>query len=106
MNDINPLSTSIGRLFPTEITSNVNKLIPDIEKEAGSFADIFTEAFDNAATTDTADKASAIELLSGEADDMSGLILDAQKAEIALNLALQIRNKALDAYDTVMRMSI
>ena len=101
---INPLSNSIGRLLPVEIASNLPA--PQATENAGSFADIFTEAFDNAVTTDAADKGSAIELLAGEADDMSGLLLDAQKAEIALNLALQIRNKAIDAYDTIMRMSI
>lgn len=104
--NVSPLSSSIGRLLPTEISSNLEALTSAAEENSGSFADIFTEALDNAATTDLADKSSALELLSGEADDMSGLLLDAQKAEIALNLALQIRNKALDAYDTVMRMSI
>jgi len=104
--NINPLTASIGRLLPTEVVSNVNPVIKENDEVPGGFADIFTEAFDNAAATDKADKGSAIELLTGEADDMSGLLLDAQKAEIALNLALQIRNKAIDAYDTVMRMSI
>lgn len=104
--NINPLSSSIGRLLPTEITTQLEKIPSMTEEEVGSFADVFTDAFNNAADTDMSDKSSALELLAGEADDMSGLLLDAQKAEIALNLALQIRNKALDAYDTVMRMSV
>ncbi|MDR1330051.1 MAG: flagellar hook-basal body complex protein FliE [Oscillospiraceae bacterium] len=37
---------------------------------------------------------------------MSGMLLDAQKAEIALNLALQIRNKVLDAYNDIIRMQV
>ena len=95
------------------ITSNIPNLLPDEparRREAtdstGGFEDIFRRAYGNVAETDKTDKLSALELLAGEADDMSGLLLDAQKAEIALNLALQIRNKVLDAYDTVMRMSI
>ena len=103
---INPLSSSIGRLLPTEVSSNLEAIAPAAENGAGSFYDIFTEAFGNVSATDMADKSSALELLAGEADDMSGLLLDAQKAEIALNLALQIRNKALEAYDNVMRMSV
>lgn len=97
---VNPISSSISNLLATEIVSSTDS------SDAGSFADIFTEAFQSAAETDSADKLSALELLSGESDDLSGLLLDAEKAEISLNLALQIRNKALDAYDTVMRMSI
>ncbi|NLB29076.1 MAG: flagellar hook-basal body complex protein FliE [Clostridiales bacterium] len=104
--NVNPLSMSIGRLLPTGITPDIEKIITDSGEDFGSFADVFTDAFENAASADLTDKSSALELLAGEADDMSGLLLDAQKAEIALNLALQIRNKALDAYDTVMRMSI
>jgi len=104
--NINPLTTSIGRLLPTEVVSNIKEAIPEGAEVTGGFADIFTQSFENAAAADVTDKSSALELLAGEADDMSGLLLDAQKAEIALNLALQIRNKAIDAYDTVMRMSV
>lgn len=98
---LNPISSNIPNLLPTELT-----LKRDIPDAAGGFADIFKESFANVAATDKADKMSAIELLAGEANDMSGLLLDIEKAEIALNLALQIRNKVLDAYDTVMRMSL
>lgn len=95
---VNPVASSISNLLQTEPVKS--------SAAGGSFADIFTESFNTVAETDSADKFSALELLAGEADDMSGLLLDAQKAEISLNLALQIRNKVLDAYDTVMRMSI
>jgi flagellar hook-basal body complex protein FliE len=37
---------------------------------------------------------------------MSGLLLDAQKAEISLNLALQIRNKVIDAYNDIIKMQV
>lgn len=101
---VNPLSSSIANLLSTEAVSNASS---GSSLASGSdFSDIFTEAFETAAEMDSADKLSSLELLAGQSDDMSGLLLDAQKAEISLNLALQIRNKALDAYDTVMRMSI
>ncbi|MDR1064954.1 MAG: flagellar hook-basal body complex protein FliE [Oscillospiraceae bacterium] len=99
---LNPLSSSI-----------VNLLSPDsasVKKQdsgaAGVFSDILKESFETAAATDAADKVSALELLSGQSDDMSGMLLDAQKAEIALNLALQIRNKVLDAYNDIIRMQV
>ena len=76
------------------------------ENTAGSFSDILTESMKTASVTDTADKMSALELLTGETDDLSGLLLDATKAEISLNLALQIRNKVIDAYNEIMRMSV
>jgi len=71
-----------------------------------SFADVLTESFNTANLTDAQDKNSALQLLMGESDDLSGILLDAQKAELALQLTLQIRNKIIDAYNEVMRMSV
>jgi flagellar hook-basal body complex protein FliE len=101
--NINPLSANIVGLLSEEPIS-VQKT-PEIAP-SGTFSNILTEAFDTARATDTTDKTSAIALLTGQTDDMSGLLLDAQKAEIALNLALQIRNKVVDAYNDILRMQV
>ena len=104
--NINPLSQNLVNLL------NNTQLLTDAEKKAfeertgGNFADILTESFAAVGVTDKADKASALELLMGQSDDLSGLLLDMQKAELSLNLALQIRNKIIDAYTEVMRMSV
>jgi flagellar hook-basal body complex protein FliE len=100
---INPISTNIINLLSDEPISvkKVSEIVPE-----ESFSNILNEALDTARATDTADKISALELLTGQTDDMSGLLLDAQKAEIALNLALQIRNKLVDAYNDILRMSV
>lgn len=100
--NITPLSSSILNLLDTEPVKSGDSLLGT----TGNFSDILSTAFDNAETTDAADKASSLELLSGQADDMSGLLLDAQKAEIALNLTLQIRNKVVDAYNDIMGMQV
>ena len=103
---INPLSSNIINLLSNEA------LIYDGDKALGagessrSFANILSEAFGTAEKTDLADKASGIELLMGQSDDLSGLLLDAQKAELSLNLALQLRNKVVDAYNEIMRMQV
>jgi len=102
--NINPLSSNIISLLSNEQLS-VNASDKTAEPEA-SFADILTGAFGAVAQTDTVDKASALQLLAGQSDDLSGLLLDAQKAELSLNLALQIRNKVIDAYTEIMRMQV
>ena len=73
---------------------------------AASFSDILTDAMSTASEADLTDKQSTLELLAGQADDFSGLMIDAQKAEISLNLALQLRNKILDAYKEIMNMQV
>lgn len=99
---ISPISSNIVNLLSTEPVKSAGSALGT----EGSFSDILTEAFNTAVDTDLTDKSSALELLSGQADDMSGLLLDAEKAEIALNLTLQIRNKVVDAYNEIMSMQV
>ena len=104
---INPLSSNLVNILSVNDAASVNsKIIPDLDESSGSFADILSEALGTAAQADKVDKASALELLMGQNDDLSGLMLDAQKAELSLNLALQIRNKVVDAYNEVLRMQV
>ena len=104
---INPLPPNILHLFNHEpITSRRNPQLGISSEPERNFADILTESLSNAGITDAIDKNSMLQLMMGEADDLSGLLIDAQKAELALQLALQIRNKVIDAYNEVMRMSV
>ena len=45
-------------------------------------------------------------LAAGRVEDISEVMVAAQKAEIALNLTLQLRNRALSAYQEIMRMQV
>ncbi|MCL2221158.1 MAG: flagellar hook-basal body complex protein FliE [Oscillospiraceae bacterium] len=104
----NPLAPNLMHLF-----NNTPVLPPSstarrtgTDDFTGGFANILSAAFENVNATDHADRASMLQLLTGEADDLSGLLIDAQKAELALQLALQIRNKLIDAYTEIMRMQV
>jgi len=98
----NPITPNLIHLFNTEpLKGRTNRLTSD-----GSFKDVLTESLATAGYTDAVDKASSLQLLMGESDDLAALMIDIQKAELSLNLALQIRNKVIDAYNEVMRMSV
>ena len=100
---INPLPPNlIHLLHNTPIKMDSDRL----SGSSGNFSDILTEALNTAGQADAIDKGSSLQLLMGESDDLSGLLIDAQKAELSLQLALQIRNKVIDAYNEVMRMSV
>jgi flagellar hook-basal body complex protein FliE len=45
-------------------------------------------------------------LAAGQISDVSQVVLAAEKADIALQLTLQLRNKAVDAYQEIMRMQV
>ena len=45
-------------------------------------------------------------LAAGEISDISQVVVAGQKAEIALQLTLQMRNRAMSAYQEIMRMQV
>jgi len=103
----NPLAPNLMNLLNTApVSPPSSSRRTDTVDLTGGFSNILTAAFANVNATDHQDRTSMMALLTGEADDLSGLLIDAQKAELALQLALQIRNKLIDAYNEVMRMSV
>jgi len=105
--NISPLSANLVHLLSpnSALTFDADKLTGTGQSD-GSFSNILSEALSTASQADAADKASSLQLLMGQSDDLAGLLLDAQKAELSLNLALQLRNKVIDAYNEVMRMQV
>jgi flagellar hook-basal body complex protein FliE len=71
-----------------------------------SFTDIFGEAINNVKETEAGLQAENYALLTGETDSIHSAMIAAQKAEIAVSLAVQIRNKVIESYNTVMGMQI
>jgi flagellar hook-basal body complex protein FliE len=51
---------------------------------------------------DTASK----KLATGAVEDIAPVVIAAEKASLALQLTIQIRNKVIDAYNEVMRMQV
>ena len=45
-------------------------------------------------------------LAAGRIEDISQVVVAAQKAEIAIQLTLQLRNRATSAYQEIMRMQV
>ncbi len=45
-------------------------------------------------------------LAAGQVEDISQVVIAAEKADIALQLTLAVRNKAVEAYQEIMRMQV
>ncbi len=73
---------------------------------SSNFTDILSDAIGSAQDTEASAQEQNAALLTGETDDLHTPIIEAQKAELALNLAIQIRNKVVDAYNQVMNMQV
>jgi len=102
---INPLSANLINLISNEAVSIDSNRV-GLGQSDSSFASVLTDSFETAIQADVADKASTLELMTGQNDDLTGLMLDLQKAELSLSLALQIRNKIVDSYNEIMRMQV
>ena len=71
-----------------------------------SFADTLNDAIgavDN--LQKTSDKA-AQNLATGRTDNVADVMIASEKADIALKLMVQVRNKIIDAYQEVMKMQV
>ena len=74
--------------------------------KSDSFMSALTDALQPIAQTEAQDNAGNIDLLTGDLNAIHTTLIDAEKADIALQLTLQIRNKVIDAYSEIMRMSV
>ena len=101
MIDIN----SIGIIGSLSSVDGIKK-ISNKEGTEASFTDILSDAIDAAAEADADDKTGAIALLAGEDTEPHISMIESTKAELSLNLAIQIRNKVIDAYNEIMRMQV
>lgn len=94
------------RMTPVSMhaTSHLGEL--EQPEEAKSFAEYLKGALKevNAMQIESA-RQNAL-LAAGRVEDISQVVVAAQKAELALQLTLQLRNKATQAYQEIMRMQV
>ena len=89
------------------ITKELNAMQPQIgQSESTSFLDVFRNALDNVNETDEMAKQSEMLVATGGTDDLHTLMINTSKAELALETMVQIRNKALDAYNEIMKITL
>lgn len=71
-----------------------------------SFADTLSDAIQNVnQLQQTSDKAMQ-NLATGRTDNVADVMIAAEKADIALKLMVQVRNKIIDAYQEIMKMQV
>jgi len=98
---IRPVSTAV-----TDVTKSVSKNKVSQGPENTSFRNVFEQLYGAVETLDQELVASQIDLVTGNARDMHTAILSAEKASLALDLVIAVRNKAIEAYQEIMRMPL
>lgn len=97
---LQPLQPILGPNAKTQVNSNqlknnglgFDEMLNNIIQEAESTAQVSAQMTDS--------------LLAGEIDDLHSVTIAAEKADLSLNLVIQVRNKIVDAYNEIMRMQV
>ena len=76
------------------------------KSEVSPFTDIFERAVDAVKETDREKTEQEYLLATGQLDNPASLLIAATKAQVAVDLLVQLRNKATDAYNELIRMNL
>jgi flagellar hook-basal body complex protein FliE len=76
------------------------------DASAKAFPGFLQNALSLVNNTEAAVQHAGLSAVTGVSPDIHTVILATQKAEIALNLTLQVRNKIVEAYQEITRMQI
>ena len=71
-----------------------------------NFQDAMLNVVQNVESTEAATKLDAYNLSIGNMDDTHTMLINAAKAEVAVQTMIQLRSKVLDAYSEIMRISL
>jgi|YNPMSStandDraft_1061717.scaffolds.fasta_scaffold05695_6 flagellar hook-basal body complex protein FliE len=74
--------------------------------EKADFAGVLRQAIERVEGLRREADASVMKLLAGENEEVHQTVLAVQKAELAFELFVEIRNKVVQAYQEIMRMPI
>lgn len=70
------------------------------------FKSVFEEAVKDVISTDEQVNVDAQMLATGQSDNLHQYSIDIAKAQLSIDLLVELRNKALDSYSEIMRMSV
>lgn len=92
-------------MTPVAMSAKSHVEVPPLEKYP-TFGEYLAQSLKkvNQLELDSAELKKA--LVTGRLEDISQVVVAGQKAEIALQLTLQLRNRAVSAYQEMMRMQV
>lgn len=99
--EISPISVA----QPVSPTLNQTSSVHNVKSEQ-SFGTVLKDAINSVNEAQNQSDLMTNKLVSGQDVDLSDVMITAQKASVTLNTALQVRNKAVEAYQEIMRMTV
>ena len=88
-----------------QISSGINST----QKTSGnktSFADVINDALNRVNDLQVQSSNMTDDFLTGKSDNIHSVMIAGSKADLALQMTLQVRNKVMDAYKEIMNMQV
>jgi len=98
------MKISIPKLI--DLNHDKNTVITQDRSQEVKFEDYLHSAIEKVDKLQKDADSSAVALAAGETQNLHNVMIDAQKAEIALQFTIQVRNKILEAYREIMGMQV
>lgn len=71
-----------------------------------SFGEVLSNALGQVNKLQNDAEQASVNLAAGKIQDVSEVVIATEKASVALQLTMQVRNKVVDAYQEIMRMQV
>ncbi len=98
------LNSAVRGADPTGASNNVRSA--GETEEDRSFGETLMQAVSDVNDMERAADVATQDLATGASDDVAGAVMAAEKAQLAMGVTLNVREKALESYDNIMRMQL
>jgi len=93
------------------ISSNIPLTLPktsgaEVSQAASNFGDILSSTINQVNQADVKGEMAIKNFNTGEVQNLHEVMIAADEADIAIRMLVQMRNKALEAYNEIMRLQI
>jgi len=88
--------------FNRSLDWGINKEV----KPNGDFSETLQQAINDFQTLEQTNQQNSNLLATGRVDNLHNVMVDLEKADIALQFTLQVRNRIMEAYQEIMRMQL
>ncbi len=110
MSPIVPVGVGLSPIAPIQVPSSLPQGLSNTPVNPGGaisdFGQMVGQLIDAVNTTQQQANVSATQLATGQSNDLHTVMIDMEKAKVTLDLAVQVRNKAVDAYNSLIQTQI
>lgn len=99
----NTILTGIPSLPITAPTSPTSPIGPGTD-DGGGFGSLLNQAIDRVGELNHTSDQQVSELVQGERQDIHNVMIAVEKADVAFQLMMQVRNKIVNAYEEVSKL--